>query len=52
MFIVSSSYSFHIIAMNFILILFDDLNVVLTIIDRFSRRMIFIIDKFIYNVNQ
>ena len=50
--IVSSSYSFHIITMNFILILFDNLNVVLIVIDKFSRRIIFIIDKFIYNVNQ
>ena len=50
--IVSSSYSFHIIAINFILILFDNLNIVLIVIDKFSRRIIFIIDKFIYNINQ
>ena len=52
MFIVSSSYFFHTIVMNFILTLFENLNVVLTIIDKFSRRIIFIIDKSIYNVNQ
>ena len=49
---MSSSYSFHIIVMNFMLILFDNLNIVLIVIDKFSRRIIFIIDKFIYNVNQ
>ena len=51
-FIVSSLYFFHIIIMNFILTLFKNLNIVLTIIDKFSRRIIFIIDKFIYNINQ
>ena len=51
MLIMSSSYSFHIIAINFILILFDNLNIVLIVIDKFSRRIIFIIDKFIYNIN-
>ena len=52
MFIVSSSYFFHIIIMNFVLTLSNNLNVVLIVIDKFFRRIIFIIDKFIYNVNQ
>ena len=52
MFIVSSSYFFHIIIMNFVLTLFENLNIILTIIDKFFRRITFIIDKFIYNVNQ
>ena len=51
MFIVLSSYFFHIIITNFILILFENLNIVLIIIDKFSRRIIFIIDNFIYNIN-
>ena len=50
-FIVSSSYFSYIIIMNFILTLFENLNIVLIIIDKFFRRIIFIIDKFIYNVN-
>ena len=50
--IVFSLYFFYIIIMNFILTLFEKLNIVLTIIDKFFRRIIFIIDKFIYNVNQ
>ena len=52
MFIVSSLYFFHIIIINFILTLFENLNIVLTIIDKFFRRITFIIDKFIYNINQ
>ena len=51
MFIISLLYLFHIIIMNFILTLFKNLNIVLTIIKKFSRRIILIIDKFIYNIN-
>ena len=50
-FIVSSSYFSHIIIMNFILTLLKNLNVVLIIINKFFRRILFIIDKFIYNIN-
>ena len=52
MFITSLSYSFHIITINFIFVLFDDLNNIFTIIDKYSKRFIFIVDKFTYNVNQ
>ena len=51
MFIVSLLYFFHIIIMNFILTLFKNLNIVLTIIDNFFRRIIIIINIFIYNIN-
>ena len=52
MFITSFSYSFHIITINFILVLFDDLNNIFTIIDKYLKRFIFIVEKFTYNVNQ
>ena len=52
MLITSSSYSFHIITINFIFVLFDELNALFTVIDKYSRKIVFIIDKFTYNVNQ
>ena len=52
MLITSSSYSFHIIAINFVLVLFDELNALFTIIDKYSRKIVLIIDKFTYSANQ
>ena len=52
MFITSFFYSFHIIIINFILILFDELNAMFIDTNKYFRRFVFIVDKFIYNVNQ
>ena len=50
--ITSSSHSLHIIAINFIVILLNELNSVFIIKCKFFKRIILIIDKIIYNVNQ
>ena len=50
--ITSSSHSFHIIAMNFIVILSSELNSVLTVTCKFFRKIVLIIDKIIYSVSQ
>ena len=45
--------SFHIIVINFIVILFiiiDDLNYLFTIINKFFKRVLFILEKIIYFV--
>ena len=51
-FIMLFSYSFYIITINFIFVLFDDLNSIFTIIDNYSKRFIFFVDKFTYNIIQ
>ena len=50
-FIKFSSYSFYIIVINLIFDLSNNLNVILIVIDKFSRRIFTISDKFIYDVN-
>ena len=50
--IKSSFYLFHIIIMNFIIDLFDELNVILTVTNKFSRRVLIIVEKNIYIVSQ
>ena len=50
--IKSSFHSFHIIIMNFVIDLFDELNVILTMTNKFFRRMLIIIEKNFYFVNQ
>ena len=52
MFITSSSQFFHIIIIDFILKLFEKMNVIFIVIDKFSRRIMFIFDKFIYDVSE
>lgn len=52
MLITSSSQLFHTIIIDFILTLFDELNVIFIVTNKFSRRVTLIFDKFIYNVNQ
>ena len=52
MFVKSSSHFFHIIIINFIVDLFDELNVILTVTNKFFRRVLIIIEKNIYFVNQ
>ena len=47
MFIFIVSQSFYIIIINFIIKLFDKYNCFLIIIDKFSRRLLFILDYFI-----
>ena len=50
--IISSLQLFYIIIMNFIVDLFDELNVIFTITNKFSRWVIVIIKKNIYLINQ
>ena len=50
--IISSSYSFHTIVMNFIVILSNELNSIFIVTCKFFKRIILIIDKIIYNVSQ
>ena len=50
--IISSSHLFHIVIMNFIVILFNELNFVFIVTCKFFKKIILIIDKTIYNVNQ
>ena len=52
MFITSSSQFFHIIIIDFILKLFEKMNVIFIVIDKFFRRVMFILDKFIYDVSE
>ena len=52
MLITSSSHSFHIIAMNFIVTLSNELNSVLTVTCKFFKKITLIIDKIIYSANQ
>ena len=52
MFITLSSQSFHIIIIDFILKLFEKMNVIFIVIDKFSRQIMLIFDKFIYDVNE
>ena len=47
-----SSRSFHTLIMNFIVVLLDELDIILSIICKFSRRIILILDKSIYNASQ
>ena len=49
--IISFSTLFHIIIINFILILSSDLNIVFTMINKYSKRVSLIVDKITYNVN-
>ena len=51
-FIKSLPYSFYIIVINFILDLSEKMNVIFTVIDKFSRRVFTIFGKFIYNASQ
>ena len=50
--ITSSLYSFHIVVMNFIVTLLDELNSIFTVTCKFFRRIFLIADKIIYSVNQ
>ena len=51
-FIFNSSKSFHIIIMNFVINLFDEFDVLFTMTNKFSRRCLLIVDKFIYNIEE
>ena len=48
----SSFYSFHIIVLNFIVALPDELNAIFDITCKHFRRVSLMIDKIIYNVNE
>ena len=50
--IISSSQSFYIIIINFIVNLLSELNVIFTITNKFSRQIIIIVKKNIYSTNQ
>ena len=50
--IISSSTSFHIIIMNFILVLSNDFDALFIVICKYSRKVIFIVDKKTYNASQ
>ena len=52
MFIIFPFQFFHIIAIDFIFVLFGELNSLFNVTDKFIRKIVFIPGKFIYNVNQ
>ena len=50
--IILFSTLFHIIIMNFILALSNDLNIVFTMTNKYSKRVSLIVDKITYNASQ
>ena len=50
--ISSPSHPFHIVAMDFIVALLEELNAMLIVTDKFFKRIVFIVDKTTYSASQ